>query len=165
MAGSLGPAIIVHVLPKQRGRPPNERGRAQGGGGADLSLSCCCTLPFAMMTGTMPRGNRLRAAFRDAGISWVDRDDVTRTLPDDHVLNPDRVYCRRAGFFSREGVCAASSPAYPAGAVEGGECVGAIFSGFEPAAVAPAQAGGGVAAAAAQAAPVAGHRESSELRY
>jgi hypothetical protein len=92
----------------------------------------------------------LKKALKDAEIVWVDNDGEQHELPRSHVFTNRRVYCRRAGFFSREGVCAVSVPAYPLGAAES-EQFCAIFSMYE-AAPAPAAAAAGVAAAGVAAA-------------
>lgn len=99
--------------------------------------------------------SRLRSAFRDACLVCEDDDGEVRELPSSHVINPSRIYPRRAGFFSRVGLCAVSVPAYPPGACEGGERVHAIFSMFEQRAAAPAGAAAAGVGAVAQPGPAA----------
>jgi hypothetical protein len=78
---------------------------------------------------------RLRKALKVAQIWYADPNDESDEpraiqLPESHVFTPQRVYGRRAAFFSRQDICEVSVPAYPLGACEG-DAKHVIFSVFD----------------------------------
>ena len=102
---------------------------------------------------------RLRTALRDARVVYPDPEDdgddpELLELPQAHIYDGLRAYTRRFGFFSREGICAVSVPAFPHGARDDDDAMHAIFSMYEPDPVAAAPGGVIAAAGHAAAAPV-----------
>ena len=102
---------------------------------------------------------RLRTALRDARVVYPDPEDdgddpELLELPQAHIYDGLRAYTRRFGFFSREGICAVSVPAFPRGSRDDDDAMHANFSMYEPDPVAAAPGGVIAAAGHAAAAPV-----------